>query len=348
MLMITLSSFPLFAKATSSKPAPTVTITQLQRIPLSESIEAMGKLQANQSVDITPQVSGRISQMNLVDGGSVKKNQILARLDPREQNGKIQEINITLKDQQRKLAYMETLFQQKAISQNELDSQRAQVAMQAASLITEKAVLNYYTLSAPFDGVLGFNNTSLGTLISAGTVITTLDDISQMKLDVDLPEAVLSEITPGAVLTANTPAWPGKSFKGKITSINPRINTKNLTFTVRAILNNPTGKLRPGMSMAVILKRPTRAVLSIPARSVLFRGNTRYVYLVNKNNIVEERPIKTGQTIGDKIIVSEGLSDNDRIVDQGVVKVRAGLKVTILPGTTGSDTLRKQTTGRHP
>ncbi len=347
MLMITLSSLPLHAKDGFSMPAPVVTITQPQRLPLSESIEAIGTLQANQSVDITPQVSGRISQLHLVDGGSVKKNQILVQLDSREQNGKIQQINVSLKDQQRKLVYMETLFKHKAISKDKLDAQQAQVDMLAANLTTEKTVLNYYTLSAPFDGVLGFNNISPGTLINGGTVITTLDDIRQMKLDVDLPEAVLSEITSGTLLKARTNAWPGKSFEGKIISINPRINTENLTFTVRAVLNNPAGELRPGMLMTIIIKRPPRTVMSIPARSVLFQGNTRYVYLVNQDNSVEKRLIKTGQTVGDKIIVSEGLSDSDRIVDQGVVKVRAGLKVSILPGTAVSDNMQT-TTGRHP
>ena len=222
---------------------------------------------------------------------------------------------------------METLFQRKAVSKDELEAQQAQVNQLQATLLAEKARLDHYTLEAPFDGVLGFNNTGLGALINSGTAITTLDDISSVKLDIELPEEALSEVVPGTSLTAYTRAWPDIAFTGTVTSINPRINPLNLTFKVRAILDNSQGQLRPGMLMTINVQRPATEAIAVPSRSVLFQGNRRYVYVVGDNNIAEKRFIETDLTLGDQITITKGLTPGETIIDQGVIKVRNGYPV---------------------
>ncbi|WP_263078668.1 efflux RND transporter periplasmic adaptor subunit [Endozoicomonas sp. Mp262] len=324
---LSLTSPVIYANTNNLQYHSIITTTKAELALIERPIEAIGTLSANQSIDITPQVSGRVTALNLNDGKKIKRGDLLVSLDHREQTAKVKETKVSLADQQRKLSYMNTLFQRKAVSKDELEAQQAQVNLLQATLLAEKARLDHYTLVAPFDGVLGFNNTGLGAFINSGTTLTTLDDISSVKLDIELPEAALDEVKPGTSLTAYARAWPDTTFTGTITSINPRINPQNLTFKVRAILDNSKRQLRPGMLMTINVQRPATEAIAVPSRSVLFQGNSRYVYVVGENNIAEKRFIETDLTLGDQITITKGLTPGETIVDQGVVKVRDGYPV---------------------
>lgn len=316
------------AQARGNAPAPKVTTVKVQHEVIEQQLTSIGTLAANQSVNITPEINGRVIKLNLSEGGQVKEGESLVLLDDREQSAKVRAARVSLKDKKRQLAYMQTLYKRKAISEDELKAQEAEVESQAASLAAERAILDHYSIEAPFSGVLGFHDVSRGTLISAATVITTLDDLSTMKLTFELPENTLSQIQKGATITAVTDAWSGEAFTGSIETISPRIDTINLTFQVRATLDNPELKLRPGMLMRVSINQPSDRLMTVPARSVLFSGNDRFVYVVDEDNIAHKRSITTGQTLQDKISVQDGLEPGETIIDQGVIKVSDGRKVS--------------------
>ena len=178
LLLLCLSPFTLAA----GKPAPRVTSATVQEQSIERPLVTIGSLTANQSVDITPQIDGRIVSLTLTEGGNVKQGSTLIKMDDREQSAKVAEARIVLKDKKRQLDYMQTLFKRKAVSQDELEAMQAEVDRLAAQLSAEEAILDHYSIEAPFNGTLGFHEVSLGTLINAATVITTLDDLSSMKL----------------------------------------------------------------------------------------------------------------------------------------------------------------------
>lgn len=334
LIALSLASLNLSANVGKPRSRAVVTIAQAELTRISSPISAMGTLIARQSVTITPQVSGRITELNLQDGKKIRQGELLLRLDDREQAARVAETAIALKNQKRKLADSETLYKRKAVSKDALQAQQAQVDLLKASLQAEQAKLDYYTLKAPFDGVLGFTDVGSGALINSGTAITTLDDISTVKVDIELPEGEFSQVAPGTSLTASTRAWPEQVFSGTVTSINSRINPSNLTFKARAVFDNASGLLRPGMLMTISIEKPAREQLTVPTRSVLYQGNNRYVYVLSKDNVAEKRLIETGQNLGDRITVLKGLAAGEIIVDQGVVKVREGSQVSISSTTT--------------
>lgn len=327
-----LAAFSQVASATAAKSqAPTVTAFPVTATTLQQSLMALGNLKANQSVDIAPQINGRIVALHLRDGVSVKSGQLLVELDDREQEAITAQARIAFEDAQRQLDYMEALINSKAISVEQLKAQRATVDRLAAALQAELAILDHYTLEAPFAGMLSFHEQSVGALVNAGTVLTTLDDLSTMKLTFDLPENTLGQISKGARVSATTDAWPGKTFTGTIDSINPRIDPVNLTLQVRALLDNPESQLLPGMLMRISIERQNQQQrLVVPSRSILFDGNRRYVFVIDEQNRVERRTITTGQTIDQYIVVLSGLVEGERVVNEGAVKVTDGRRVTVL------------------
>lgn len=330
LLLIVFSSITTLSIASQKGQAPKVTAFPVMETTLQQKLTALGNLTANQSVDITPQINGRIVGLSLTDGGNIKYGERLVELDDREQSAIVAQARIAYEDAQRQLEYMETLIKRKAISVDELKAQRATVDRLEAALLAELAILDYYTLEAPFGGTLSFHELSVGALINAGTVITTLDDLSAMKLTFDLPESSLSHVHKGARITATTDAWPGKTFTGTIDSISPRIDPANLTFQVRAILENPARQLRPGMLMRTSIERPGEQQLVVPSRSILFDGNRRFVFVIDEQSKVERRLITTGQTVDEYIVVLSGLSAGEMVVNEGAVKVTDGRQVKVM------------------
>lgn len=322
---------PVFAAGGRMPPtAPAVTMMMVQPAEVKQSISALGNLTANQSVNITAEVDGRITQVNLKDGTTVKQGDVLLKLDDREQVGITKQVQIELAEEKRQLTSMAKLIKRKAISQDEYDAQKALVAALEAKLTIEKTKLEHYTITAPFSGTLGFHDYSVGALINAGSVLTTLDDLSQMKLTFDLPENSFSLIKKGTKIITTTDAWQNKTFSGVIESINPRINPANLTFQVRARIANPEQMLHPGMLMRVEMPRASFTALMVPERSVVFDGNKRYVYVIDAKGVTTRRAVETGVTANNQIQILSGITAGMRIVDEGVIKVNDGTKVRIL------------------
>ncbi len=329
-LTITFLAGPTFASDVSRKAtAAAVTSAVVKETLAQKSLTALGTLKANQSVNIAARISGQITGLTIGDGLTVQKGETLVQLDDREQQTKVAEARVALADAKRQLTSMQTLFTRKAISKDELDAQKAQVDRLQATLDSQLVTLSYHTLTAPFSGILGFSDISTGALISGNDVITTLDDLSVMKLYFELPENVLRDIRPGSEIVATTDAWPGEQFTGTVSAINPRINPNNLSFTALALIDNNGHKLRPSMMVRTSIRLAPEKKLSIPARSVLFDGNEQYVYVIDDENKTHKRFISTGLSSENSITVLNGLNAGERIVDQGVIKVREGASVRL-------------------
>jgi membrane fusion protein (multidrug efflux system) len=183
-------------------------------------------------------------------------------------------------------------------------------------------------ISAPFAGVLGFRQVSPGTLVTPGTTIASLDDVSVIKLDFAVPEAFLSAVASGQAITAGSAAWPGREFTGVVTTVDSRVDPVTRAVTVRAELPNPERELRPGMLLTVRLFRPERQALVIPEISVIQVAQRAHVFRLKDDGSVEQVYVTLGQRRRGEVEVVDGLSAGDRIVVDGVVKLRDGARVT--------------------
>ncbi len=326
-----------------ASPAQTVTSATVQSVEQQRTLTALGTLKANQSVNISSRIAGQIANLGIGDGKPVGKAAVLVQLDARAQQANVKMAQVELADAQRQLASMKTLYARKAVSKDELDAQAATVQRLTAALESQMVTLDYHTIKAPFAGTLGFSDISQGALVNSNEVITTLDDLSTMKLSFELPEHLLHQVTPGTPIVARTDSWPNSQFEGSINAINPRIDTTNLTFTSQASIANSDNKLRPGMPVRItIMQAPTKTIV-VPARSVLFDGNQQYVFVIDEKNTAKKRLITVGQSTQETIEVLGGLNIGERIVDEGVIKTKDGARVQIVGERLAGDQRRSGT-----
>ncbi len=226
----------------------------------------------------------------------------------------------------------------KAVSKDELEAQQAQADKFQAALDEEQTKLSYHTLTTPFDGELSFTDVAVGALVNPGEVITTLDDLSTMKIDFELPDTSLSSVSDGAAITVTTDVWPGIEFPGTISTISPRINTTNFTYTARALLDNQDNRLLPGMMVRISVQQQPKRTLTVPSRSVMFDGNDKFVYVIDQQSKAHKQYVQTGETLEEMIAITDGLSFGEKIVDEGVVKVRDGQPVKIIEASIAENT----------
>lgn len=309
----------------------TVQAIQLKPREISDSIEALGNTLANESVNITPNVSEIIAEIFFKDGEYVPKGKVLARLNQQQQLAR-QQVEITkLHEHQRELKRLGDLLKFNATAQNLYDERKTLLALAQHEIAINQAHLNDRTITAPFEGRVGLRNISAGALITPGETLTTIDDISQIKLDFTIPASFLSAVTENQPIRANTSAFPEQSFHGTISSIDSRVNAQTRSITVRAILPNPEQKIRPGMLMTVNLVKNTRQALTVPEEAIVALQDKHYLYLVDiaHDHQVIKRPIIIGTRFPGYVEVLSGVELGQWVIVHGISRVRPGQLVNL-------------------
>ncbi|MGO4999110.1 efflux RND transporter periplasmic adaptor subunit [Oceanisphaera sp. W20_SRM_FM3] len=324
-----------FSPLTQAQYKAVVTTADVTEQPVMASIALVGTLKAKQQVAIAPQVSARVMQVHFESGQTVKKGEILLSLDDRAAQAQVQEARAALLDAQRIFKNYNALLQRQAVTQAELDGQKAAVALAEAQLAAARVQVSYLTLHAPFSGVMGLSDVASGALLAANEPVADLLDISQLKLDVPLPEKYISAVKVGETLTAFSDAYGEQPFSGKLAVMAPSVNSENLNTTVRLLFDNslPDKQLVPGMLMRVSLTIDNSVQLAIPVQSLLYAGQQRYVYVVDGENKVSRRDVTIGRNMGEQVTIVDGLKAGERVISAGAVKVREGSVVEVLDET---------------
>ena len=311
----------------AAAPAALVTTAAIETKPWRDTIEALGTAQAKESVTLTAKVTETVDSVNFEDGELVEAGRLLVDLSGRAEVAQLREAQAAYKESVQQFTRQSELVKQGTIARSQLDTQVATRDAAKARADTIRAALSDHVITAPFAGVLGFRQVSPGALVSPGTVITTLDDVSTIKLDFSVPEAYLGAIAVGQDIRALSPAWPGREFEGKVTAVDSRVDAVTRAVTVRAELPNPELELRPGMLLTVRLFRPEREAVVIPEIAVVQVGNDAFVYRVGADAKVTQTAVKIGARRRGEAEVLEGLAPGDRIVVDGTAKLRDGATV---------------------
>lgn len=313
-------------------PAPPATVTA-QTVAMSawtDTIEALGTAQANESVTLTAKVTEVVRSIRFGDGDLVRRGDVLVELTGEAEVANLREAQAALNEAQQQLERLEPLVAQGTLPRAQLDTQRSMRDSARARADAIRARLSERVVTAPFDGVLGFRQVSEGALVSPGTVITTLDDISVIKLDFSVPEALMAGLAEGQDIAASSIAFPDSEFRGVVTSIGSRVDPVSRAVTVRAELPNPDGLLKPGMLMTVALMSAPRQALVIPELSLIQVGNRQSVFVVRGDGTVEEVPVRAGARRRGEVEIVQGLNVGESIVVEGVGKLRSGQAVAVV------------------
>jgi membrane fusion protein (multidrug efflux system) len=294
-----------------------------------ESVEAVGTASANEQVKITSINSDLVDEVYFSDGEKVKKGELLVTLNNQEEHAKVSELSANLLESQAHLKRLSDLLLSNATSMSLVEQQVAKTKAIEAQLLSAQARLNDTSIRAPFAGVLGFREISRGAYIDAGTIITSLDDLSQIKVDFYLPERLFTKINIDQKITAFNTAYDEKAFVGKIIAIDSRIDPKTRSMKVRAIIANPSGKLRPGMLLNISVLLQIEKIFQLPESAIIPIEDKHYVFVVNEEKALRKR-IEIGRRHPGFVEISSGLIEGELVVVEGALKLRDGTAVTII------------------
>ncbi|GAC21496.1 efflux RND transporter periplasmic adaptor subunit [Paraglaciecola arctica] len=290
-------------------------------------VEALGTGKANESVFITTQTSDIVQKIHFDDGDLVKQGQLLLELNDTEEKAKLTALDVNLQEALRQLNRITNLAKNNVASEQLLDEQQAKVNVLKAEMDVAKTQLDELFVRTPFDGVLGVRQISVGALVTPGDVITTLDDLSIIKVDFDIAESHLASVALGQLVRATSIAYPDQIFEGKITSIASRVNASTRSVQIRANIKNQDLKLRPGMLLQILLQKQVLKTLVLPEIVLVPAEDKQFVFVV-KDNQVELVEVKVGLRKPGKVQILSGLQVGDVVVTEGTLKLRSGSKVT--------------------
>ena len=305
----------------SRGPVP-VTAYTLEVQPFQSRVHALGTLRAWESVVITASVTETVAELHFDDGEYVEKGRLLATLQQHEERAALREQQEFLSEQEREVNRLINLARQNQVAQTELDQRRTMAAIARSRIEQQTAQIEDRTITAPFAGVLGLREVSPGALVNPGDTITTLDDVSRMRLDFTVPARFLRFLQPGQQVEGTTAAYV-QAFTGELAAVDSRVDPVNRSITARATFDNADGILKPGLLMQVTVLGDRRMALLIPEESLLSRASEHFVWQLDRENTSAQR---VSVEIGDRrpgwVEVVEGLAPGDRIVRDGVGRLR--------------------------
>lgn len=305
----------------------TVRTTVLAPGEWQDSVQALGTAKANESLTITAKVSETVQKVAFDSGDFVEAGQVLVDLTGQVQLAGLEEARAAYKEAEQQLKRGEELAARNLIPGSQLDTQRATRDAARARMDQVRAQLSDRVITAPFDGVLGLRQVSPGALVTPGTAITTLDDVSIIKLDFSVPETLIAALAPGQSVSALSAAYPEQAFTGVLRTIDSRVDPVTRSVLVRADIPNPERRLRPGMLLTVDVRRAPRQALALPELALLQIGRNSFVFRVAADGTVAQVPVKTGARERGRVEILDGIAAGDRIVVEGTVKLRSGAKV---------------------
>lgn len=310
------------AAATAATAIPVVTrAASIEQMGIE--IEAVGTTQANESVEVTSKASNTVTAIRFQEGEEVERGDVLVEMDDVQARAALAEAQASLARSKGQYDRSRDLQSRQALSVADLELVEASLKADEARVVAAQARLDDTVIRASFRGRTGFRHVSVGSFVSPGTVITTLDDTSVIKLDFTVPETYLFVLRRGLPVTAVAAGLPDRTFTGAVTNMDSRVDPVTRSVTVRAELDNPDGLLRQGMFMTVALQGEVSPTLLVPEEALVPERGHAYVFVVH-DNIVERREVRTGKRKPGYVEIVDGVREHERVVVDGTQHVRDG------------------------
>ncbi|MCA1769684.1 MAG: efflux RND transporter periplasmic adaptor subunit [Halomonas sp.] len=300
--------------------------------PWSDPLEALGTLRADESVTLSATVTDTVVEVNFRDGQIVEAGRLLVRLQDDEQQAQLRAAQAQRDERRATVNRLAQLQTRNLAPRADVEDAQARLRQVEAEIQGLEARLRNYQVRAPFDGVVGFRNISVGSLVTPGTELVTLDKVDVVKLDFNVPEVFLGILEPGLPLVARSVAFPDERFEGQVENVGSRVDPVSRSATVRAELPNPELRLRPGMLMEVVVQRSQRQAVVVPEAALVPSGGRQFVLVVDEQNEnrIERREVQVGERRTGQAEILEGLEAGELLVAHGVQRVREGDNVRLL------------------
>jgi membrane fusion protein (multidrug efflux system) len=305
-----------------------VEITKAEAGIVRVRIEAVGTTLARQAINIVPLTSGRVAEIAWLPGQPVEAGAVLVRLDDKMEQAAVSEARAALREAELALDRARKLRSNNTVAQATVDQLDAAFVGAQARLESAEKLLADRTVRAPFAGVVGIRRVDVGARVDDSTVLTTLDDLSEVEIEFSVPEIFFGRVRAGQPVSATSAAFPGRTFTGRVAVIDTRIGEISRAFRVRAVIPNPDHTLPAGMFMHVTAILDQRPAVLIPEQAVLAEGDSTYVFTV-RDERAERLRVRLGQREAGKVEVLDGLAAGDIVVQSGIQRLRDGLPVKV-------------------
>jgi multidrug efflux system membrane fusion protein len=324
--------------ANNKPPAASVTVAEAKSEVIPNLLTAVGDLAAVHQVNVTSDVSGRITDIMFTAGSTVKAGSTLVQLFDGPEQGDLASFKAQAVVGQLSLDRAKQLASRQFGPQATVDSAQAAYDQATAGIAKMEATISQKLVRAPFDGILGVRHVEVGQYLTAGTQIVTLTDLTSIYANFTVTEKDSATLKDGQTVRVVVDAYPGKVFEGKITTIEPQINTDTRNIHVQATIDNPDHILKPGMFTTTTVVLPDKAaVVTVPETAVDYTLYGDSVFLLTEKKAedgttsltVVRTFVRTGDRLNGRAVIVSGLKAGDRVVAVGQLKLQSGSAVAI-------------------
>lgn len=316
------------ATGRSGPPPVPVVAVEARRAPVSERLALVGTLAANEAIEIKSELDGTVLEILFEEGQTVKKGDLLARLDERKLAAAVAEAEASFQLSRSNFERARQLLQDRLISQQEYDQAAAAFRMNEAGLELKRQQWRDARIYAPFEGTISARQVSPGQVITRNTTLTWLMDLDPVKAEFNVPERFLGQLAVGQGIEVTVAAFPDRTFAGRVFFVSPFVDPATRTALVKAEIPNPRGELKPGMfaNLQLTLQVKADAIL-IPETALVPSGERVVVFVVDDKGLAQLRPVKIGVRMAGEVEIAEGLKAGELVITEGVQKVRPGAPV---------------------
>jgi RND family efflux transporter MFP subunit len=291
-----------------------------------ETAVALGTAKAARSVTLFPEVTGMVAEVLFTPAAAVAEGAVLVRLEDAEQEVAVDRARVTLVQANQALKRAQTLAKSKTIATAALEEAELAARLAEIELRTAEIALERMQVKAPFAGMTGLTDISVGDLVNNSTAITTLDDLATMRVAFEAPERWAGRVVQGQPITASAQAFPGSEFPGRVVAIDNRVDETTRTLRLEADLRNDEGRLKTGMAVAVTLEFAGAERLLVPTLSVQWDRRGSYVWKVADGK-VSRAAVDIIRRESGVVVVQGDVAAGDKVVAEGIQRLRPGIEV---------------------
>ncbi|MEO6289952.1 MAG: efflux RND transporter periplasmic adaptor subunit [Ginsengibacter sp.] len=295
---------------------------------LNSSIEIAGTLLPFEETEIHPEVSGKVTMLEINEGKLVKKGTLLARLFDGDLQAQLHKLSVQLEIAKKTQDRQSDLLNIGGISQQDYDLSRLNVSTIQADMEVLRADINKTIIRAPFDGKIGFKNISIGAYVTPTTIVTTIRQISKLKLEFSVPEKYTSKISGGNVISFGTEASP-KKYNARIVATESGITAENRSLKVHAIVENVDKNITAGSFATVNFNMgDNNSAIMIPTQAIIPEARDKKV-IVYRGGLAEFNIVITGERDSAKVEILKGLAAGDTVITTGLLSIKPGSKISL-------------------
>jgi len=306
--------------------AATVTPT-----PLTRTVQAVGSLRSGESVMIRPEVAGRVAEIGFDEGGAVEAGQVLVRLDAAAEQARVASAEAQLALSRANYVRAQELARKNNVSQAALEEAASRMRVDQAAVAVARTALEKMEIEAPFAGVVGLRQVSVGAYVAPGQDLVNLESLHPLKVDFRVPEVFAAQLSPGQTVEIDVDALPGEPVRGEVSAIDPRVDVNGRSLMLRAVVPNPDASLKPGMFARVTLVLEEKPdALMVPEQALVPKGKAQLVVRIEDGKATYT-PVRIGQRQDGLVEIVDGVKAGDQVVTAGQIKLQPGKPVQVMP-----------------